>query len=130
MRDRVWSAFQRQSPAQSVRPFLESLNGAWAEASSSCFLCRFKTTKIEQNIATGGTSKTRTPMFRFLMKCALFDPASDARHIAHWANPAGVNVRIARLTRTISKMYFSTRMTLNPRYSTLFGATGSGSLNL
>ena len=69
-------------------------------------------------------------MFRFLMKCALFEPASDARHIAHCANPAGANDRIARLNRTINKMYFSVRMTINPRYSTLFGATGSGSLNL
>ncbi len=69
-------------------------------------------------------------MFRFLMKCALFEPASDARHIAHCAKPAGSNVRIARPARTINKMYLNARMTFNPRYSTLFGATGSGSLNL
>ena len=26
-------------------------------------------------------------MLKFLMKKALFDPARDARHIEHWANP-------------------------------------------
>ena len=36
-----------------------------------------------QKIDTGGTSKTRTPMFRFLTK-VLF-PESDALHITHCA---------------------------------------------
>ena len=37
-----------------------------------------------QKMDTGGTSKTRTPMFRFLTK-ALF-PESDALHITHCAS--------------------------------------------
>ncbi len=36
-----------------------------------------------QNIATGGTSNTSTPIFRFRAK-TLFDPI-EARHITHWA---------------------------------------------
>lgn len=36
-----------------------------------------------QKIETGGTSRTRTPIFR-LRANALFDPI-DARHMAHWA---------------------------------------------
>ena len=36
-----------------------------------------------QNIATGGTSNTSTPMFRFRAKM-LFEPI-EARHITHWA---------------------------------------------
>jgi len=41
--------------------------------------------KIEQNIVTGGMSRTRTPIFRFRIKLALLEPESEARHIAHCA---------------------------------------------
>ncbi|SRR6266404_5985233 len=40
-------------------------------------------TKIAQNIATGGTSSTSTPIFRLRAK-RLFCPI-EARHITHWA---------------------------------------------
>jgi hypothetical protein len=46
-------------------------------------LCRFKTTKIEQNIVTGGANKTSTAILKFLMKKGLFDPPSEARHMEH-----------------------------------------------
>ena len=36
-----------------------------------------------QNIATGGTSNTNTPIFRLRAKM-LFEPI-EARHITHWA---------------------------------------------
>ena len=36
-----------------------------------------------QNIATGGTSNTSTPIFRLRAKM-LFEPI-EARHITHWA---------------------------------------------
>jgi hypothetical protein len=45
--------------------------------------------KNEQNIATGGTSRTRTPRLKFLMKAALFEPAREARHIEHCAYAEG-----------------------------------------
>jgi hypothetical protein len=39
--------------------------------------------KIEQKIATGGVNKTNTPILKLRMKKALFEPAKEARHIAH-----------------------------------------------
>ena len=37
-------------------------------------------------MVTGGTRSTSTPILKFLIKNALFEPASDALHIEHWAN--------------------------------------------
>jgi hypothetical protein len=46
---------------------------------------RLRIINIEQKIVTGGTSKTSTPIFRFLMKPALLAPAKEARHMEHCA---------------------------------------------
>ena len=43
--------------------------------------------KNPQKIATGGASNTNTPMLKLLTKFALFEPASEARHIEHCASP-------------------------------------------
>jgi hypothetical protein len=51
--------------------------------SSSDVRCRFSAIKIEQNIVTGGTSSTSTPILKFLMNKALLEPASAVRHMAH-----------------------------------------------
>src|SRR6266498_2981186 len=65
--------------------------------------CRFNTTKIVQKIVTGGVNSTNTPILKFLIKNALFEPASDARHIAHCARPDDSNARnAARVSPTIS----------------------------
>ena len=42
--------------------------------------------KMEQNIVTGGTKSTSTPMLKFLIKNALFEPANAERHMAHCPN--------------------------------------------
>src|SRR5262245_2869932 len=62
--------------------------------------------KIVQKIETGGTSKTGTPILKFLIN-ELFVP-TDARHITHWARLDSAarkmpNAAIAtiRLRRTI-----------------------------
>jgi hypothetical protein len=41
-------------------------------------------TKITQNIETGGTNNTATPMLKFRMKALLVD--NEARHMTHWAS--------------------------------------------
>jgi hypothetical protein len=78
-------------------------------ASSSLVARRFKTTNMQQNIVTGGTSRTSTPMLRFLMKLA-FDPAKDARHIAHWAKAVGSRAKTNSATIAINTTYFSARI--------------------
>jgi len=45
---------------------------------------RFSTTKIEQKIVTGGSSKTSTPILKFLIKRA-FELERTALHIEHCA---------------------------------------------
>ena len=56
---------------------------------------RFNTKKIEQKIETGGTNSTSTPMLKFLMKRALFEPANAARHIEHCAEPVSLKANNA-----------------------------------
>ena len=43
--------------------------------------------KNPQKITTGGANSTNTPRLKFLIKFALLDPASEARHIEHCASP-------------------------------------------
>jgi hypothetical protein len=57
----------------------------WFCDQSSRLARRLSTINIEQNIVTGGMSNTNTPIFKFLMKLALFEPAKEARHIEHCA---------------------------------------------
>jgi hypothetical protein len=58
--------------------------------------------KIEQKIETGGTSKTRTPMLKFLMNFPLLAPASEALHITHWASAGAVRYNMIPATNTIN----------------------------
>ena len=62
---------------------------------------------MEQNIATGGTSRTRTPILKFLMKNALFDPVNEALHIAHWASAVGPNKVMTNAVRRTNKVNLS-----------------------
>jgi len=54
--------------------------------------------KIVQKIETGGTSKTSTPIFKYLTKLALF--VSEARHITHWAGVDSENTAMTTPTST------------------------------
>lgn len=45
-------------------------------------------------MATGGVSRTSTPMLRFLIKRALFEPDRDARHMEHCAATATLKTNI------------------------------------
>ena len=71
---------------------------------------RLRIMNIEQKIVTGGTNKTSTPMLRFLIKLALFEPASEARHMAHWAEaePAPSKISRTEAASAIQNVYFST----------------------
>jgi hypothetical protein len=58
---------------------------------------------MEQNIVTGGTRSTSTPMLKFLMNKALLEPASEARHIEHCPNAellSNSTATIAAITST------------------------------
>ena len=77
-----------------------------------------------QKIDTGGTSKTRTPMFRFLTK-VLF-PESDALHITHCAsvdsehNTPNIATINAILTIRITLDVLLLRITYPARYRAQF----------
>src|SRR5256885_4932297 len=58
---------------------------------------------IVQKIDTGGTSRTSTPMLKFLMN-VLFAPR-DARHITHWAEAvSGASKHKVAATNAIKTM--------------------------
>jgi len=68
--------------------------------------------KIEQKIVTGGTSSTSTPIFRFLTNTELFEPASEARHIAHWARAGSAIARTPIVATKIDRAKNHLRMML------------------
>ena len=62
---------------------------------------------IVQKIETGGTSRTRTPILKFLINELLLP--KDARHMTHWARAvvapkSNINAR-ARTARIVTKKY-------------------------
>jgi hypothetical protein len=58
--------------------------------------------KIEQKIETGGTSKTKTPILKFRINLPLFEPASEALHIAHCASAGMLMNAIRPMARIIN----------------------------
>jgi hypothetical protein len=73
---------------------------------------RIAKTKIVQKIETGGTSKTSTPIFKFLTN-ALFD-CSDALHMTHWAIADSHHERkhTAPIAATAKTLTMSSRLTV------------------
>jgi hypothetical protein len=55
-----------------------------------------------QNIETGGNNKTSTPMLKFLIKRALFEPERTALHIEHWAAAGEYVSKITPIAKAIN----------------------------
>jgi hypothetical protein len=66
------------------------------------FLYFRKTTKIEQNIATGGANNTSTPMLKLRINLELVALVKALRHIEHCA-PASLLARSTTPTTTTTK---------------------------
>ncbi len=62
---------------------------------------RFKTTKMEQKIETGGNSKTRMPILKFLMNRA-FEFERTALHIEHCATAGECMSRTTPIIKAIN----------------------------
>jgi len=59
-----------------------------------------------QNIVTGGTSSTSTPILKFFMNIALLDPARAVRHMEHCPNADVVSTSTAASATTITTTAF------------------------
>ena len=66
--------------------------------------------KNPQKIATGGTNSTNTPILKCLIKFALFDPASEARHIEHCASPTASSDNQKATANTKTNSTFNVRV--------------------
>jgi hypothetical protein len=68
--------------------------------------------KNPQKIATGGANRTNTPILKFLIKFALLDPASDARHIEHCASPEASSTNTQAMASTKANDTLNVRVRL------------------
>jgi len=65
--------------------------------------------KMEQNIVTGGTSKTSIPRLKVLINEALLVPAKEALHIEHCAATEEHKTRTATTSRSTGRISFTAR---------------------